>query len=163
MKHCVECGEKLELKELEHEGLIPYCNNCNEFRFPIFSSAVSMIVLNKTEDKVLLVKQYGTGKYRLPAGYINKGEDAEETVVREMEEELGVRPIKIQIQRTKYFEKSNTLMINFSAVLDSEEINPNYEIDEYAWFPIEEGLEELSKATIALYFFKCYMDERNRV
>ena len=40
MKYCVECGTKLIYKELENEGMIPYCEKCHEYRFPIFSSAV---------------------------------------------------------------------------------------------------------------------------
>ena len=70
--YCYECGTKLEIKELEHEGLIPFCPKCKEFRFPIFSSAVNVVILNKEQTKTLFVKQYGIDNYRLVAGYINK-------------------------------------------------------------------------------------------
>ena len=73
MKYCVECGTKLIYKELENEGMIPYCEKCHEYRFPIFSSAVSMIILNPDKNKILLIKQYGKPSYILVAGYINKG------------------------------------------------------------------------------------------
>ena len=49
--YCYECGTKLEIKELEHEGLIPFCPKCKEFRFPIFSSAVNVVILNKEQTK----------------------------------------------------------------------------------------------------------------
>ena len=52
MKYCVECGTKLIYKELENEGMIPYCEKCHEYRFPIFSSAVSMIILNPDKSKL---------------------------------------------------------------------------------------------------------------
>ena len=42
-KCCPECGAKLIELELEHEGLVPYCENCKEYRFPMFNTAVSMI------------------------------------------------------------------------------------------------------------------------
>ena len=43
MKYCYECGQKLRMKELEHEGMIPFCDSCRKFRFPIFSTALSMV------------------------------------------------------------------------------------------------------------------------
>ncbi len=160
MDYCYECGEKLIIKELEHEGMIPFCPKCNQYRFPIFSSAVSVIILDKDKKKTLLVKQYHTNKYRLVAGYINKGESAEEALVREMGEELGVKPIEYKLLKTLYFDKSNTLMINFYAVLDNYNVNPNYEIDEYAWVDIEDCEANLAEAKIALQFFKYYQSIR---
>ena len=160
MKYCYNCGEKLELKHLEHEGLIPFCNKCNKFIFPIFSAAVSMIITDKEEKNVLLIKQYNTGFYRFVAGYINKGESAEEAVYRETLEEVGLKPIKIKPLKTSYFEKSNTLMYNYLAICDDTSVITNYEIDEYKWFPIEETKEALKDAKLAYQFFCYYMDNR---
>ncbi len=158
--NCFECGTKLEIKFLEHEGMIPYCPKCKEFRFPIFSSAVSLVILNKDQTKTLFVKQYGTSFYRLVAGYINKGENAEEALVREMHEEIGVSPLEYHFQKTEYFAKSNTLMINYYVVLENEEITPNYEIDSYSWFPIEEGKEAIKDASLASKFYQYYLEHR---
>ena len=57
MKYCVECGTKLETRFLKDEGDIPFCPQCNQFRFPIFNCAVSMEVLNPDKNKVVLIKQ----------------------------------------------------------------------------------------------------------
>ena len=67
------CGTKLQDRELEGEGIIPYCERCGEYRFPVFSTAVSMIVTNTERDKILLIKQYDRDCYILVAGYVNKG------------------------------------------------------------------------------------------
>ena len=64
MEYCYDCGTKLVIKELEHEGLIPYCNKCKKYVFPIFSAAVSMIITDMDEKNVLLIKQYGKDFYR---------------------------------------------------------------------------------------------------
>ena len=74
MKYCMQCGCKLDEKYLMGEGMVPYCPACQEFRFPVYNTAVSMIVMNKELDKVLLIKQYGRDSYILVAGYVNKGE-----------------------------------------------------------------------------------------
>ena len=78
MNYCMECGTKLELRHLENEGEIPFCSQCNQFRFPIFNTAVSMICIDVKNQKILLIKQYGRPDYILVAGYISRGEDAEE-------------------------------------------------------------------------------------
>lgn len=158
MKHCVECGSKLELKFLEHEGMIPYCKKCEEYRFPIFSSAISVVILNKDRTKTLFIQQYGRNRNALVAGYINKGENAEEALYREMMEEIGVRPIEICFQKSSYWEKSNTLLFNYYAILDTEDITPNHEIDSYAWFDLEEALEKVAKGGLAEIFYKYYYE-----
>ena len=76
MNYCMVCGDELVTRHLEQEGDIPYCLSCNTYRFPVFSTAVSMIVLNPKHDKILLIKQYQKPDFILVAGYINKGESA---------------------------------------------------------------------------------------
>ena len=128
MEYCMFCGTKLHDKELEGEGMIPFCDSCGEYRFPVFSTAVSMIVMNRARDRILLIKQYGRDRYILVAGYVNKGEDAEDAVCREIKEELGLRVTEYHFNRSHYFKPSNTLMLNFTAVVEDEEPHPNREI-----------------------------------
>ena len=51
---CTECGEKLTLMFASGEGLVPYCKACGQFRFAQFPTAVSMVVTNRSKDKILL-------------------------------------------------------------------------------------------------------------
>ena len=46
-KHCFECGTSLIEKELEGEGIVPYCPKCEQYRFPMYNVAVSMIVIGR--------------------------------------------------------------------------------------------------------------------
>ena len=77
--YCRECGQKLTLRFCENEGLIPYCAKCENFMFPQFPVAVSMVVTNRTQDKILLAKHVEDEDFILFAGYIKKGENAEKT------------------------------------------------------------------------------------
>ena len=163
MEYCYDCGTKLVIKELEHEGLIPYCNKCKKFVFPIFSAAVSMIILDKDEKNILLIKQYGKDFFRFVAGYINKGESAEEAVYREIDEEVGLKPFMIKPLKTAYFEKSNTLMYNFLAKCDNLDVKTNYEIDSYAWIDRNEVLKNLDEAKLAFKFFEFVYLMRNQL
>ena len=154
MKHCYECGEKLVDKELEGEGTVPFCPCCGEYRFPIFSTAVSMIVENPKRDKILLIKQYGRDSYILVAGYVNKGESAEDAARREVMEEIGIGLTEMHFNKSEYFAKSNTLMINFVCVADSEDlsnISPR-EIDEATWFSREDALKNIRPGSLAKRF-----------
>lgn len=159
MKYCIECGEKLVDKFLEHEGIIPYCPKCNAYRFPIFASAVSVVVLNKDRTKTLFIQQYGLKRNILVAGYINKKESAEEAVRRELKEEIGVEPSYIKFQKSEYWSKSNALIFNFYAVLDTEELHPNHEIDSYEWFDLDTALEVVAKGGLAEAFYNYYYNK----
>ena len=156
MKYCVECGTKLIYKYLEKEGLIPYCQKCNEYRFPIFSSAVSMLILNPDKNKILLIQQYGKPSFILVAGYINKGENALEAVKREVFEEVRLHVSELTFNSSEYYEPTNTCMFNFSCVSDSENFILNNEVDKAQWFTFEEAEKNIKENSLAQKFLKNY-------
>lgn len=159
-KYCTECGTELIEKELEREGLVPYCPSCKAHRFPGFNVAVSIIVMNPTEDKILLIQQYGSKDYILVAGYVNKGEDAEHTVARELQEETGLKARKIQFNRSHYFAPSNTLMLNFSCVTEDETLAElTDEVDYAKWFAIAEAKENIKPNSLAKRFLKEFLEK----
>ncbi len=159
MKYCLFCGSRLEVKKLEGEGMVPYCPGCEEYRFPVFNTAVSMIVINKAKGQILLIKQYGRDRNILVAGYVNKGEDAEDAVCREIWEEMGLKVIECHFNRSHYFKPSNTLMLNFTAVVEDTQPHPNKEVDSYEWFTREEARERICKGSLAESFLLGYLDK----
>ena len=159
-KYCQECGTALTEKYLENEGMIPFCPKCNQYRFPMYNVAVSMIVVNKSTDNILLIKQYGRPFFILVAGYVNRTESLEHAVIREIKEETGMTVSSIKFNRTRFFEPSNTLMCNFTAFVDDEsEMNTNEEIDSYQWFTKDEAKENIKKNSLAEYFLNAYLNE----
>ena len=160
MKYCQECGTALTEKELEHEGVIPFCPKCREYRFPMYNVAVSMVVINEENRKILLVKQYGKDYFRLVAGYVNRTETLEHAAVRELKEETGMTAERIRFNRTRFFEPSNTLMCNFTVfVKNDRELNPNYEIDSCAWFSFDDARRNTDPKTLAGQFLNEYLDD----
>ena len=158
--YCRECGTKLVPRELENEGIVPYCPECGQYRFPQYNVAVSMIVVNEEKDEILLIQQYGKPSYILVAGYVSRGEALEDAVVREVREETGMTVSRVKFNRTKFFEKSDTLMCNFTAfVKDSSELDPNYEIDSYAWFTRDEARANIRPNSLAEWFLVSYIEE----
>jgi NAD+ diphosphatase len=159
MTHCMVCGEKLIDRELEGEGIVPYCPSCEEYRFPVFNTAVSMIVRN-AEGKIILIRQYGRNRFILVAGYVNKGEDAEAAVAREVAEELGMTVTGLSFNRSHYFAPSNTLMLNFSVTVKESKPHPNREVDSYGLFTDEEAKREISKGSLAEQFLLYALEGR---
>ena len=159
MKYCYECSEELEEKYLEGEGMIPYCKKCGCFRFPIFSSAVSMVVHEPRERRILLIQQYGRTDNILVAGYINKGECAEEAAAREVREETGLEITGLSFNRSEYFAKSNTLMMNFACEVHSTDLSEvnGKEIDRAQWFSYEDALKYIKPGSLAKKFLEDFL------
>ena len=158
MDYCVTCGTKLEEKFLEKEGMIPYCSTCEDFCFPTFSTAVSAIIFNQTEDKILLIQQYGTPNFRLIAGYLNKGEAAEPALLRELQEEVGVSVASYRFNKSEYYERNNTLMLNFACKVSSEVLTCDKdEIDYAEWFSIAQARKKIEAGSLAQTFMEHFL------
>lgn len=159
MNYCMQCGEKLRLKYHEtEEKEIPWCESCRAFRYPVYNTAVSMIVQSRDRERVILIQQYGRPFYVLVAGYVNLGEDAEAAVVREVREELGLTVESLHFNRSRYFPPSNTLMLNFTVTVAEEDPHPNWEIDAWRWFSVAEARERIKPGSLAAAFLNGYFD-----
>lgn len=156
--HCSGCGEKLVFKFLKDEGNIPYCNNCHTFRFPSFSSAVSMIVVNREETKILLIEQYHSTRNILVAGYVNIGESLENAVKREIKEEVGLDVISLRFNKSEFHSRSNTLMNNFIAVVNDENLKiKEDEVDKAFFIDKNDAIKKIAPNSLAKRFLENYL------
>lgn len=160
MEYCSTCGTRLIEKELEHEGIVPYCPTCQKYCFPIYNTAVSMIVLNPDLDKILLIQQYQKANNVLVAGYINKGESAEEALFREMREEIGREIRGYRYLKSEYFPKTNTLIFNYAVIIDSESLEnvSDWEVDKAQWFSLKEARKAVKPDSLAQRFLWNFLD-----
>ena len=151
--YCRECGEKLTLRFCENEGLIPYCAQWRAYMFPQFPVAVSMVVTNRAQDKILLAKHVEDEDFILFAGYIKKGENAEKTIPREIKEELGLNVVKSKYMSSRYHTSKELLMLNFIVVVEDQPIKLAVsEIAEARWCTPEEAVSLIRKGTTAEFF-----------
>ena len=148
MNYCMQCGTKLITRHHETEGEVPYCESCGEFRYPVFNTAVSMIVMDEARERI----------YVLVAGYVDKGEDAETAAAREVKEELGMTVSSIRFNRSHYYARSNTLMLNFTVTVKESEAHPNWEVDSWRWFTIAESRQNIRTHSLAEIFLNGYLD-----
>lgn len=161
--YCPVCGEKLALFVHDQEGLVPFCKHCEEFRFPQYNTAVSMVVVNRDKNRILLAKHKGQDDFILFAGYVKKGETAEKAVTREFREETRLNVVKFKYMSSRYHEPHNVLMLNFLVVAENGEIALDAsELDEAVWFDFDGALQAVRKDSDAEAFLKNAVAELKR-
>ena len=156
MNYCMQCGTRLHLKHHHFEGEVPYCDTCGEYRWPVYNTAVSMIVMNEEKDKVILIRQHHKPVYVLVAGYVNRGEDAEDAARREVMEEMGLTVKTVHFNRSHFYPPTNTLMLNFTVTVAENEAHPNWEVDSWRWFTPEEAQANIKPDSVAQGFLNGY-------
>lgn len=162
MNYCKDCGTKLEDREVKQEGIVPFCTTCNKYWYPVANTAVSMIVLSPSQDRILLIQQYGQKDYILVAGYVDQKEALEAALIREIAEELGRKVISYHYMKSEYFEKTNTLMCNFVVTIDDQRLDQisEWEVDHATWFTFAQAANMIKQGSLAqrflLYFLERY-------
>lgn len=140
-KFCPYCGTKSVKREIGDEGLIPYCEKCDKPLFDMFSSCIIVLVVNSDEQAALLKQNYISDEYfNLVSGYMKPGESAEETVVREVEEELGIKLKSLDLIKTYWFGKQDMLMIGFIGKCNASDFQLSSEVDSAKWVSVEKAI-----------------------
>jgi 8-oxo-dGTP diphosphatase len=93
-------------------------------------------------DGRLLLLEDRWGRWGLPSGFVEKGESPEETLRREVLEELGVQcdvvaPRSVDIDWAGP-EGAVFVLMHFDAVLSSDDFAPNEEVVRHAWVAPDE-------------------------
>lgn len=155
--YCPNCSRLLINKQIENEGVIPYCETCNKLYFPF--SYPCVICLVKYKDKYLLIKQnYVSDNYILLAGHIKHGSTAETTIKEEVKEEVNLDVTKITYVNSYYHERGNNIMFGYFVEAEGT-IKTNFEVDNYLLVDKEEALSLLNKSYIA---YKVVEDHFNK-
>lgn len=153
--YCPHCGEKLVKKEIGDEGLIPYCNNCQTPLWDMFTTSIICAVVNEYNEIALLRQEYvSTTKHVCVAGIMQLGESAEETVKREVKEELGLDVLRLQYVRSYVYEKKEMLMLGYKVEVKKAEFQLSQEVDAAEWVAYENALDKLREGSIAWQLVK---------
>lgn len=98
-----------------------YCEKCHTMEFPKICPAVIIGVTDG--DRILMSKYAGRTykKYALLAGFTEIGETIEETVQREVMEEVGLKVKNIRYYKSQPWSFSDTVLMGFYCDLDGED------------------------------------------
>ena len=158
-QYCPYCGKKVELREIGDEGMIPYCIECKIPLWDMFTTSIIVAVVNEYQEVALLRQNYvSTTNHVCVAGVMKMGESAEETVVREIGEELGLHVKSLQYIKSYPYEKKEMLMLGFQAVVDKQDFVLSGEVDAAKWVKFEEALSLLREGSIAWQLVKTVIE-----
>ncbi len=158
---CPRCGSALVKKPIGDEGPVPCCTQCDRPWFPLSYACVICVVMNETDDRVLLIRQPEVGsRYINVAGYVKPGETIEQTAAREVQEEIGLCPTDVQYVRSYDYRKRDQLMFGFAVHVKEGELRLSCELSDAKWFSVEEASEALRESSIALQLLQDHLKLR---
>ena len=109
-----------------------YCPSCGRQEYPVLMPAVIVGITNG--DKIICSKYEGRSfkQYALIAGFAEIGETIEETVHREVMEEVGLKVKNLRYYKSQPWSFTDTLLMGFFCQADrkkSDEHEPELTID----------------------------------
>lgn len=155
-RFCGRCGQPMVHDEKER---MMRCPECGLMEFPKICPAVIVAVTHG--NKILMSKYAGREfkRYALIAGFNEIGETIEETVRREVMEEVGLKVKNIHYYKSQPWSFTDTLLLGFFCELDGvDEITlDEEELAMAEWFEREEmpvKAEDLSLTNEMMMAFK---------
>ncbi|MBO5123029.1 MAG: NAD(+) diphosphatase [Oscillospiraceae bacterium] len=136
-KFCGRCGQKMQPSDIERAMV---CPDCGLIEYPKICPAVIVAVING--DK-LMVTRYADRPFRgwaLIAGFVEIGETLEDTVRREVMEEVGVKVKNLRYYKNQPWSFTDTLLCGFYCDLDGDDTVTldTSELKEAHWLSREE-------------------------
>ena len=138
-KPCGACGGALAFSRA---GWLGRCDACDIEHYPRTDPAV--IVAVSDGARLLLGRQaaWPPRRWSVLAGFVEPGESLEQTVVREVFEESGVRVRGCRYLASQPWPFPSSLMLGFAADADADEPVVGDELEDARWF----GREEIGAA-----------------
>ena len=117
-RYCGRCGKMMSHSEKER---MLYCEDCHNMEYPKICPAV---IIGVTDGNRILMSKYAGRaykKYALLAGFTEIGETVEQTVAREVMEEVGLKVKNIRYYKSQPWAFTDTLLMGFYCDLDGED------------------------------------------
>ncbi len=117
-RFCSRCGKLMKRSEKER---MLYCETCGFQSYPTLSPCVIVAVHNR--GRLLLTKYAGRAytNYALIAGFSEIGESLEQTVHREVKEEVGLKVKNLKFYKSQPWPFTDTILAGFYAELDGDD------------------------------------------
>ena len=135
---CPRCGADTKIIQ---NGWVRECVVDNSQHFPRTDPAIIVAVTDR-KGRICLGRQavWVEGRYSNFAGFVEPGESLEDAVIREVEEESGLKVSDIKYLSSQPWPFPNSIMLAFEAFTDSpESAKPDgIEIEDIKWFSREE-------------------------
>ena len=112
----------------------------SEFAYPKYHAILAAAAVVFDEGRLLLLEDRW-GRWGLPSGFLEAGESPEETLRREIREELGVEAEVLTPSRTEIDwqgpEGTVFVLFHYNVLLLSRDFTPNEEVVRYQWVALD--------------------------
>ena len=116
---CGRCGYELKPDTVERALL---CPECQSKIYPRINPAVIIGILNQKKDKILITKyRKGYAHPALVAGFTEFGETLEQTVEREVMEEVGLKVKNIRYYKSQPWALAQDILAGFFCEVDGDD------------------------------------------
>lgn len=160
--YCPHCGSKLISKEIGDEGKIPFCETCSIPLWDMFTTSIIAAVVNEENEVALLRQNYVSAtKYVCVAGIMKIGESAEETVIREVKEEIGQDVEELTFIRSYPYDKKEMLMLGYKAKVKKQDFALSKEVDSVEWVNLQNALSLLREGSIGWQLVKAVLEQQD--
>jgi NAD+ diphosphatase len=132
---CGRCGTPTQIKNHERAR---ECPSCGQVHYPRIAPAIMALVRRGREFLLARSPHFAPGMYSALAGFVEPGETLEQTLVREVREEVGIEVANVRYFASQPWPFPHSLMIAFNADYAGGEITPEPgEIEAADWFTLD--------------------------
>jgi 8-oxo-dGTP diphosphatase len=146
---CQVCGHAM-IEQMAYGKLRPVCPVCGFIHFA--DPKVAVVIFIEQNKRVLLVRRTMNpeqGKWALPAGYVDAGEDPQDAARREVLEETG---LSVEITRLVDVEGGSTdsgasIVIIYEGNVLNGTARPRDDADAVLWYGVDDPLPDIAFAS----------------
>ena len=129
---CGRCGTPTEVKAGER---VRACPKCGQLHYPRIAPAIMALVRRGNEFLLARSPHFAPGMYSALAGFVEPGETLEQTLVREVKEEVGIEVSNLRYFASQPWPFPHSLMVAFHCDYAGGELRPDHtEIEAADWF-----------------------------
>jgi NAD+ diphosphatase len=159
-RFCGRCGEEME----DHPNdRAKTCPSCHLISYPRLSPSIIVLVTRGEEMLLARNAQWPTNMYSTLAGFVEPGESIEQTVHREVLEEVGLKVGNLRYLGSQSWPFPNSLMLGFHAEYDGGDIVcQEEEIADARWFKADDLPNIPPKTAISRWLIDDFINQQQR-
>lgn len=156
-KYCGCCGNKLKFDEQE---FMLHCPHCQNTVYPRINPAVNICIIDK--NRLLLAKHGKDKPYALISGFVEYGESLEDTIVREVKEEVGLKVKNIRYFGSQPWGFAQNLQVGFVCELDGSDeiVLETNELYDARFFSRESIINQIGPSSITGTMIQAFIENK---